>query len=173
MITPFEATLLGIVAHKPISRYGVMKAIQQQSLYWAGSPGAVYSALGRMLEKGLIEVVENTDPKIYKITDLGLEVGHSYLKTPVPASKLILDPSLIRIKLRGIHDLPASDRIRFYEAQLEEYRQAKQLVHDKQLGFSGTEIVRELSTLALRQLGLEADFILKLLDRVRGESTSL
>ena len=89
MISPFEATLLGVVAPQPVSRYEVMKAIQSQSLYWSGTPGAVYSALVRLKETDLIEEVGLTDPKLYRITELGKK-AYSFLTIPVSPDKLIL-----------------------------------------------------------------------------------
>lgn len=172
MISPFEATLIGILEYQPATRYEVMKAIQSQSLYWAGSPGAVYSALGRMLRKGLLEEVVSTDPKAYKITALGIEVGHDFLITPAPAAKLVLDPSLVRMKLRGLQEFSAADRIGFYQMQLEEYSKAEQLVTDRQMGYAGRKIGRDLSELALEQLELEENLIRKLLAEEIEETTN-
>ena len=171
MMSPFEATLLGIIASKPMSRYEIMKAIQSQSLYWSGSPGAVYSALGRMLEKGLVQELESTNPKVYEITALGMKEGYNFLITPAPAAKLILDPSLVRMKLRGLQEFTEADRIGFYHAQLEEYSKAEKLVVEKQLGYVGKKISQDLSELALEHLRLEANLIKTLLAEELEKST--
>lgn len=43
-ISPFEATLIGILAHKPASRYDVMMIIQRQSLLLGRKPwGGLFS----------------------------------------------------------------------------------------------------------------------------------
>lgn len=167
MVSPFEAALLGFVALGPVSRYGVMKLIRSQSLYWSGSPGAVYSALGRLEEKGLIGEVGSNDPKLYEMTELGFEAALEFLKTPVPAEKLVLDPGLIRMKLRGLQDFSPTDRTDFYVQQLDEYSKAVLLVMEKQ-GTSGKKINQELSALAVAQLRLEADFIRRLLAQELG-----
>ena len=139
-----------------------MKMIQNQSLYWAGSPGAVYSALARLVDKKLIERLDGEEPSIYKTTAAGRRALLAYAGIPVPARKLIVDPSLVRAKLRILYEFSAADRLVFYERQLVEYPKAKQLVLDKRTGNLGRPISQELSDLALTQLEMEHQFILGL-----------
>ncbi|HHT91865.1 MAG: PadR family transcriptional regulator [Bacillota bacterium] len=157
MISPFEATLLGVVAPQPVSRYEVMKAIQSQSLYWSGTPGAVYSALVRLKETDLIEEVGLTDPKLYRITELGKK-AYSFLTIPVSPDKLILDPSVVRMKIRGLQNFSAQERITFYFRQVTEYSGAFVLVIEKR-GASGNAMDQELSNLVVGQLRLEVDLM--------------
>lgn len=71
-----------------------------------------------MLEKGILREVESTEPRIHEVTPFGLELGFKTLKTPVPAAKLVLDPSLVRLRIRGLQEFSVADRIEFYQTQL-------------------------------------------------------
>ncbi len=166
MISSFEATLIGILEYQPITRYEVMKAIQSQSLYWAGSPGAVYSALGRLSKKGMIREIEDTKPKIYEVTPLGLQKGIEFLNTPVSAAKLVLTPDLIRMKLLGLQKRSEAERVTFYRAQLEEYAKADDLLRSKSVASMRIKIGKGLTELAAAQLRLEAEFIEALLSEI-------
>lgn len=163
MLSPFEATLIGILADAPASRYDVMKVIQSQSLYWAGSPGAVYSALDRLVNRGMIQEVEGSDPKQYKVTAIGFQSGYQFLTTPVPAAKLIVDQSLVRLKLRGIKEFSPPDQVEFFQRQLEEYPKAVKMIQEKRGGRFERPICRDLVELAIAQLTLEENLIKKLL----------
>lgn len=164
MLSPFEATLIGILAQGPASRYDVMKLIQKQSLYWAGSSGAVYSAIERLEDKGMLQVQPATHPPIYEVTEKGFTAGYEFLRTVVPAEKLVLDPALVRLRIRGLQSFSPNDRITYYKAQLSEYAKAKQSVREREKGFTGNRVLRRLSNLAISQLELEEDFIQTLLD---------
>ena len=164
VISPFEATLLGILAEGPASRYEVMKLIQTQSLYWAGSAGAVYSAIDRLFRKGMLQIKESTEPRLFEITALGLEKGYEFLKSVVPAEKLVLDPCLVRLRVRGLDGFSSSDRVEYYRAQLGEYVKAKKLVNAKEKGFTGKDIVKRLSDVAIAQLNLEEVLLKELLN---------
>ncbi|NMB00711.1 MAG: PadR family transcriptional regulator [Firmicutes bacterium] len=169
MISPFEATLLGVLYSRPGSRYDVMKVIQNQSLYWAGSPGAVYSALARLADKGMVEKVELGEPTIYRTTHSGFGAFQGFVRTPVQAEKLVMEPALLRLKLRGLVFLSPEDRVEFYQAQLQELENAVEMVEMRRGLNSKLQISQDLSDLAIAQLALESDLIKKLLAQDLGE----
>lgn len=163
MISAFEASLLGYISSRPSSRYDIMKGIQHQIVYWAGSPGAVYSAIGRLETKGMLQEVEGAGTKIFEITPYGYTTLKDFLTSPVSASKLLLDPVMLRVKLRGLAHLGAADRIAFYQIQKKEITKAKNRVGARRTGVFGMAITETLSDLIIAQLGLEEDLINQLL----------
>lgn len=173
MITAFEATILGFLTNRQSSRYEIMKAFQTTSFYWSGSPGAVYSAIGRLEQRELLRYVDSEHTKTYEITDLGKKKLQEFLKVPVPATKLLVDPTLLRIKLRGLEHLSTQDGISFCEAQLIELISAKDIVIEKRQLHPHSRISLRLADLALAQLDLEWKLVkelhLEFLDKGAGE----
>lgn len=166
LLSAFEATILGFLSVNPSSRYEVMKAVQNQSLYWTGSPGAVYSALERLEKKGMIEETESTGTKIYKATEQGLYSLNLFATEIVNAFKLVLDPVLLRIKLRISLILDPSERVKVYERQLAEFPKAEEFILERRTGNIGRKISQDISDLAIEQLKLEANLIQKLVDEI-------
>lgn len=164
MLSAFEATILGFLSVKPGSRYELMRAVQNQSLYWAGSPGAVYSALERLEKKGMIEELETTGTKKFAATDLGHRSLKTFASEPVNAVKLVLDPVLLRIKLRISVVLASTERIEVYRRQLAEFPKAEKIIQTRRLGNIGRKISQDISDLAIAQLELEADLIRNLIN---------
>lgn len=162
MISAFEATILGFVSGKPSSRYDLMKAFQNNSMYWSGSPGAVYGAIARLEEKSMLQEMDVTGTKTFEVTDLGLAALRKFMKVPVPAAKLFLDPALLRIKLRGLDHLSDEECRSFLRDQLHELKEAKQVISERRERIIQSEISQDLADLALVQLTLEEELIQKI-----------
>ena len=65
--------VLGLLKDQPMSGKEIIdKAILQSEGKWKPSPGLIYPMLGRLLEEGLVEEMDNGR---YKITDKGLEMA--------------------------------------------------------------------------------------------------
>lgn len=165
MISPFEASLLGYITSRPSSRYDIMKGVQNQIIYWAGSPGAVYSAIERLEKKGMLEEVDSPDIKIYQITKYGSEILERFLLTPILAPKLLLDPVQLRVKLRGVNHLELNKQNVYYKEQLAEIDRAISMVKKRRTGSFGQQITQELSDLVIEQLKQESNLLKKLIQK--------
>jgi len=65
--------VLGLLKDQPMSGKEIIdKAILQSEGKWKPSPGLIYPMLGRLLEEGLVEEMDNGR---YKITSKGLEMA--------------------------------------------------------------------------------------------------
>ena len=65
--------VLGLLKDQPMSGKEIIdKAILQSEGKWKPSPGLIYPMLGRLLEEGLVEEMDNGR---YKITNKGLEMA--------------------------------------------------------------------------------------------------
>lgn len=168
MISPFEASLLGYVTSRPSSRYDIMKGVQNQIIYWAGSPGAVYSAIERLEKKGMLEEVDSPAIKTYQITNFGSEILANFLLTPILAPKLLLDPVQLRVKLRGATHLDPAKQHVFYQQQQVEIEKAIAMVKERRMGNFGQQITQELSDLVIEQLKLEANLLSRLINKTSG-----
>ena len=163
MISGFEASILMFIGAGSWSRYDIMKGIQNQSIYWAGSPGAVYSAIARLEEKGFLKGTTATELKSFEITPTGLKTLSNFLLAPIPASKLLLDPVLLRVKLRGLADFELVAKDAFYRAQLSELEKAIAMAKEKHGCDAEKSIARDISNLVVAQLQLEHDLVRRLL----------
>lgn len=167
MISTFEASILGFVSNQASSRYEIMKAFQNVSIFWSGSPGSVYVAIDRLEKKNMLESLAEEKVKTFEVTPLGLTALHKFIIFPVPAAKLFIDPVSLKVKLRGLNRLPVEKQVHFCQAQLDEFRKAKELIKARRDHRGRKEISEELADLTLAQLGLEEAFIEKLLAEAR------
>lgn len=163
MISAFEATILGFLAGRPCSRYEIMKAFQTTSIYWSGSPGAVYAAITRLEKQGLLQEVDSIGTITFEVTTSGLKALQAFLNVPVPSGKLFLDPVSLRIKIRGLGHLSVTERVHFCQAQLVEINEAKRVITERQQASLQSKINQRLAKLALDQLSLEHELLSTLL----------
>lgn len=140
-----------------------MKILQDRSLYWAGSAGAVYSALERLTKREMLEKAESSGATIFKITPEGRSALEQFVQIPVTPQKLIMDPTLLRIKLRAISLVSLPNLADFYQAQLTNLKKAQKIVTDRREGTFGSRMSIELADLATAQLKLEENLVKKLL----------
>lgn len=163
MISPFEASILGFFRQGSFSSYDLVKLFRDNSFYWSGSPGAVYSAVRRLEEAGLIYVRSHEKAKLYGVTSAGEEALRAFCKVPVPSQQVIVDPIALRVKLRGSIYLERDERVAFYEKQLQELEAAVHIIKSKQVGLASDSMSFQLAELAVEQLGLERRFIRNLI----------
>lgn len=88
-LTDFEQVLLGVIASEPRSGYGLKKMFSSSpaSLYQP-SPGALYPALRRLEERGLLHAEKQVSSgrralRLYHLTEAGLAVHLEWLRKPV------------------------------------------------------------------------------------------
>ena len=88
-LTDFEQVLLGVIASEPRSGYGLKKMFSSSpASVYQPSPGALYPALRRLEERGLLHAEKQVSSgrralRLYQLTDAGLPVFLEWLRTPV------------------------------------------------------------------------------------------
>jgi DNA-binding PadR family transcriptional regulator len=88
-LTDFEQVLLGVVASEPRSGYGLKKMFNSSpASVYQPSPGALYPALRRLEERGLLHAEKQVSSgrralRLYQVTEAGLAVYLEWLRKPV------------------------------------------------------------------------------------------
>lgn len=88
-LTDFEQVLLGVIADEPRSGYGLKKMFSSSpASVYQPSPGALYPALRRLAERGLLHAEEQVSSgrralRLYQATEAGLAVYLEWLRKPV------------------------------------------------------------------------------------------
>jgi DNA-binding PadR family transcriptional regulator len=88
-LTDFEQVLLGVITSEPRSGYGLKKMFNSSpASVYQPSPGALYPALRRLEERGLLRAEEQVSSgrraqRLYHVTDAGMAVYLEWLRRPV------------------------------------------------------------------------------------------
>ena len=88
-LTDFEQVLLGVIADEPRSGYGLKKLFNSSpASVYQPSPGALYPALRRLEERGLLHAEKQVSSgrrtqRLYQVTESGLTVYREWLRQPV------------------------------------------------------------------------------------------
>jgi DNA-binding PadR family transcriptional regulator len=88
-LTDFEQVLLGVIASEPRSGYGLKKMFNSSpASVYQPSPGALYPALRRLEERGLLHAEKQVSSgrralRLYQVTEAGLGVYLEWLRKPV------------------------------------------------------------------------------------------
>jgi DNA-binding PadR family transcriptional regulator len=88
-LTDFEQVLLGVIADEPRSGYGLKKLFSASpASVYQPSPGALYPALRRLEERGLLHADKQVSSgrrtlRLYQVTQAGLAVYLEWLRQPV------------------------------------------------------------------------------------------
>ena len=88
-LTDFEQVLLAVIASEPRSGYGLKKMFTSSpASAYQPSPGALYPALRRLEERGLLRAEQQVSSgrralRLYQVTDAGLAVYLEWLRRPV------------------------------------------------------------------------------------------
>jgi DNA-binding PadR family transcriptional regulator len=88
-LTDFEQVLLGVIADEPRSGYGLKKMFSSSpASVYQPSPGALYPALRRLEERGLLHAEKQVSSgrralRLYQVTEAGLAVYLEWLRKPV------------------------------------------------------------------------------------------
>ena len=167
VISPFEASILGFFRQGRFSSYDLVKVFRDNSFYWSGSPGAVYSAVRRLETAGLVYARSSTKAKLYGVTDAGEEALLEFCRSPVPSQQIIVDPIALRVKLRGSVYLEPKERQTFYGKQLDQLEGAIHFIKSKQIGLEKDSMSYRLADLAIEQLALERCFLERLMTDIK------
>lgn len=124
-LTTLEYALLGLVGMSPMTGYDVHKVFATTPLaHFSSSPGAIYPALRRLAQTGLLEARLDTAKearprRVYSLTSAGQEALDAWLHQPVTREELIRGASapILRFSLAG--DRLTRDEVL---ASLETYR---------------------------------------------------
>lgn len=88
-LTDFEQVLLGVIAHEPRSGYGLKKMFNSSpASVYQPSPGALYPALRRLEERGLLHAEKQVSSgrralRLYRVTETGRAGYLEWLRKPV------------------------------------------------------------------------------------------
>jgi DNA-binding PadR family transcriptional regulator len=88
-LTDFEQVLLAVIAREPRSGYGLKKMFNDSpASVYQPSPGALYPALRRLEERGLLRAEQQVSSgrralRLYQVTDTGRAVYLEWLRRPV------------------------------------------------------------------------------------------
>lgn len=88
-LTDFEQVLLGVIADEPRSGYGLKKMFSSSpASVYQPSPGALYPALRRLEERGLLHAEKQVSSgrralRLYQATEAGRAVYLEWLREPV------------------------------------------------------------------------------------------
>jgi DNA-binding PadR family transcriptional regulator len=104
-----ELALLGLISQAPMSGYDLRKVFTTTPMgHFSSSPGAIYPALKRLEESGLIEgTVKGRDTlrprRVYVLTQEGKEVLKQRLSQPVTQDDIVwhMDDLLLRFVFMG------------------------------------------------------------------------
>ena len=79
--------ILKLLSEEPLTGYGLMKRIEEETGFWKPSTGSVYPLLQALEEQGWLTHEGEAERKVYKLT----EAGHQALKEAHHAKEEILD----------------------------------------------------------------------------------
>ena len=110
-----EAYILGVIGQsQPCTPYRAMKFfLESPSVYYSGSAGAIYPAIKRMEERGLLKSVpsgsEGKQSKLYSLTPKGKKMFTHWFENPELIADGGFDPLRGRVSLIAVFeekDLP-------------------------------------------------------------------
>jgi DNA-binding PadR family transcriptional regulator len=88
-LTDFEHVLLGVIADEPRSGYGLKKMFSSSpASVYQPSPGALYPALRRLEERGLLRAEQQVSSgrrgrRLYQVSEAGRAVFLAWLRRPI------------------------------------------------------------------------------------------
>jgi len=126
-ITTLDYALLGLLCQSPQSGYDLRKIFETMALgNYSGSPGAIYPALRRLEQEGLVEgEVDSTTAlrpkKVFRPTKAGRETLGTWLARDIEREDVErrIDELLLRFAFHGVFDDWKATR-RFLESFLSE-----------------------------------------------------
>jgi DNA-binding PadR family transcriptional regulator len=125
-LSELEAVVLGLVwSDGPCTAYAVRRTVQASlSAQWSGSAGAVYPAVARLQERGLIRSRDQATGKrrsqALEITAKGNRALADWLRPPIDPVSLGIPPDPLRLRLRFLELLSPADRAAFLKEAITE-----------------------------------------------------
>lgn len=123
-LSELEAMVLGLVATEgPCTAYAVRRIVGASlSAQWSGSAGAVYPAVARLVERGLIRSRDQATGKRRSqaliVTARGLRALAAWLAPPIDATAVGIPPDPLRLRLRFLEVLPPANQLAFLDESI-------------------------------------------------------
>lgn len=144
-LSRLELAALGLVlTGGPCTAYWVQRQFQESlSSFFSGSAGAVYPAIERLEQRGLIEGRTSRNgervSRQYKLTAGGKKTLRRWLLPPLPAEDIAFTMDPVRTRIFSLSALSPSERLRFVDEALAKTRRRVEEVRDdtELLGQSG------------------------------------
>jgi len=120
-LSELEAVVLGLVwSDGPCTAYAVRRTVQASlSAQWSGSAGAVYPAVARLEQRGLIccrdQATGQRRSQALEITAKGNRALADWLRPPIDPDTLGIPPDPLRVRLRFLELLRPADRTAFLD----------------------------------------------------------
>jgi len=118
-LSELEAVVLGLIRMDgPCTAYAVRRTVQRSlSAQWSGSAGAVYPAVARLVERGLIrsrdQATGQRRSQALEVTARGSRALTEWLRPPIDAASLGVPPDPLRVRLRFLELLAPADQDAF------------------------------------------------------------
>ena len=118
-LSELEAVVLGLVwSDGPCTAYAVRRTVQASlSAQWSGSAGAVYPAVARLKQRGLIrsrdQATGQRRSQALEISARGSRFLADWLRPPIDPDSLGIPPDPLRVRLRFLELLSPADRTSF------------------------------------------------------------
>jgi len=125
MLSELEAVVVGLIwADGPCTAYAVRKVLQTSlSAHWSGSAGAVYPAVFRLQQRGLVrsraQSTGRRSSQALEITTDGVRALTAWLGPPVDPDALGIAPDPLRTRLRFLAILPPARQVSFLSETIE------------------------------------------------------
>lgn len=121
--TTLESVLLGFVFLHEFSGYDIKKIFDKSYiLRWSASPGSIYPALKRLVEKKYLQpkkIIDSKIPKdVYYLTEEGKKSLKEWVKTPFKSTEIVRYG--IELKILFLHVLTYKEKIKFLDEQIQE-----------------------------------------------------
>lgn len=120
-LSELEAVVLGLIGcDGPCTAYAVRRTVQASlSAQWSGSAGAVYPAVARLEERGLIRSRDQATGKrrsqALEMTAKGGRFLDEWLRPPIDPTALGIPPDPLRIRLRFLERLAPAECTAFLD----------------------------------------------------------
>lgn len=167
VLTEIEGAILSEIAHRGnTTAFRVRRAFElSPSSEWSGSAGAIYPAIKRLRDRGLIIGEATTDRRAtlrISLTDAGQAAMLAWACDPDRASSVGIDPFRLR---SGIwRRLPDADRVIVLRGSAESIRANIRFLEEYRIGLDDVEAERIELSLAVQAMRL--DYIARQLRRL-------
>jgi DNA-binding PadR family transcriptional regulator len=118
--TTLEFALLGLIRQAPRSGYDLRKIFDTTPMgNYSSSPGAIYPALRRLKQKGLIEAAMDRTKRLrsrelFAVTPQGEKSMRAWLCKPVTRETVIWEMDEIMLRFALMEDLLANEQVRIF-----------------------------------------------------------
>lgn len=119
-LSNLEMTVLGLAwLRGPCTIYSIMKELSlSASSFHKSRAGTAYSVANRLLEFGLMELVDDPEGAV-RITDAGEEMLRQWIEPPVPMADVSHSADMLRLRFFFLGVVDEASRIAFIDSSIE------------------------------------------------------